>query len=97
MFTKSEAWWLLLLVLLAIFAQVSAAVAQIKIYVNTDLEGASGVYKFAQTREPDTPLNREAREYFMGDLAAVVRGLRDGGATEILVYDGHGTQAFIPT
>ena len=88
--------WLLLWVLLPIFVEVSAAVAQVKIYVNTDLEGASGVYKFAQTREPDTPLNREAREYFMGDLAAVVRGLRDGGATEILVYDGHGTQAFIP-
>ncbi len=25
--------------------------AQIKIYVNTDLEGISGVYQFAQTRE----------------------------------------------
>ncbi len=32
----------------------------------------------------------------MGDLAAVVRGLRDGGATEILVLDGHGNQAMIP-
>jgi D-amino peptidase len=95
-FAKPAVRLLLLLILLSIFAEVSTAVAQIKIYVNTDLEGASGVYKFAQTREPDTPLNREAREYFMGDLAAVVRGLRDGGATEILVYDGHGTQAFIP-
>lgn len=70
--------------------------APLKIYVNTDLEGASGVYKFEQTREVGTPANREAMEYFMGDLAAVVRGLRAGGATEILVYDGHGTQAFIP-
>ena len=32
----------------------------------------------------------------MGDLAAVIRGLRDGGATEILVIDGHGNQAMIP-
>jgi D-amino peptidase len=32
----------------------------------------------------------------MGDLAAVVRGLRDGGATEIIIIDGHGTQAMIP-
>ncbi len=38
----------------------------------------------------------EGREYFMGDLAAVVRGLRDGGATEIVAYDGHGNQAFLP-
>lgn len=70
--------------------------AQIKIYVNTDLEGISGVFKFAQTREKDTPLNIQACEYFMGDLAAVIRGLRDGGATEIVILDGHGSQAVIP-
>lgn len=70
--------------------------AQLKIYVNTDLEGISGVFKFAQTREKDTPLNIQACEYFMGDLAAVIRGLRDAGATEIVVLDGHGSQAVIP-
>jgi D-amino peptidase len=74
----------------------SSAKAQIKIFMETDLEGVSGVYKFAQTREKDTPLNIQACEYFMGDLAAVVRGLRDGGATEIIIIDGHGTQAMIP-
>lgn len=72
------------------------ASAQIKIYVNTDLEGISGVFKFGQTREKDTPLNIQACEYFMGDVAAVVRGLRDGGATEVVVLDGHGSQCVIP-
>ncbi|MDA0195224.1 MAG: M55 family metallopeptidase [Bacteroidetes bacterium] len=72
------------------------SISQIKIYVNTDLEGISGVYKFAQTREKNTPLNIQACEYFMDDLAAVIRGLRDGGATEILVLDGHGNQAVVP-
>lgn len=67
-----------------------------RIYVVTDLEGISGVYKFTQTRETETPLARQAREYFMGDVAAVVRGLRDGGATDIVVLDGHGNQALIP-
>ncbi len=70
--------------------------SQIKIFIETDLEGVSGVYKFSQTREKDTPANIQACEYFMGDLAAVVRGLRDGGATEILIIDGHGSQAMIP-
>ena len=70
--------------------------SQTKIYINTDLEGISGVFKFSQTREKDTPLNIQACEYFMGDLAAVVRGLRDGGADEIVVLDGHGTQAILP-
>src|SRR5512140_1470510 len=85
-----------LLALLAFYAQPSLAAAQKKIYVVTDLEGISGVYKFTQTRETETPLARQAREYFMGDLAAVVRGLRDGGATEILVLDGHGNTALLP-
>jgi D-amino peptidase len=78
------------------FTCFSLASAQIKIFIETDLEGVSGVYKFSQTREKDTPANIQACEYFMEDLAAVVRGLRDGGATEIVIIDGHGTQAMIP-
>ena len=81
---------------LAVCAVATAYAAPKKIYVVTDLEGISGVYKFTQTRETETPLARQAREYFMGDLAAVVHGLRDGGATEIIVLDGHGNQALIP-
>ncbi len=69
--------------------------AGLKIFVMTDLEGVSGVYQFAQTRE-EGPLNDKAKEYFMGDLAAVVRGLRDAGAVEILVRDGHGAGALVP-
>ena len=86
----------LCLISLLILLIPKIASSQIKIYVNTDLEGTSGVYKFAQTREKDTPLNIQACEYFMGDLAAVVRGLKDGGADEIVVLDGHGSQCIIP-
>jgi D-amino peptidase len=70
--------------------------AQKKIYVITDLEGISGVFKFDQTRVKDSPLNIQACEYFMADVAAVVRGLRDGGASEVIILDGHGTQAVLP-
>ncbi|MEN6577202.1 MAG: M55 family metallopeptidase [Phycisphaerales bacterium] len=74
----------------------SLAGAPLRIYIVTDLEGASGVYKFAQTREPGNPLGEKAKEYLMGDIGAVVRGLRAGGATDIIVLDGHGSQAFVP-
>jgi D-amino peptidase len=84
------------LIILMLFSGFPALTAQIKIFIETDLEGVSGVYKFSQTREKGTPENIQACEYFMGDLAAVIRGLRDGGATEILVIDGHGNQAMIP-
>jgi D-amino peptidase len=81
---------------LVMLAVSTASAAEKKVYVVTDLEGISGVYKFIQTRETDTPLARQAREFFMGDLAAVVRGLRAGGATEVVVLDGHGNQAVLP-
>ncbi len=87
---------LLLAACFAVCAPATSEAAPKKIYVVTDLEGISGVYRFAQTRETNTPLARQAREFFMGDVAAVVRGLREGGATEIIVLDGHGNQALLP-
>ncbi len=90
---KKSGFALLAAVLLMFSDQVFS---QVRIYVNTDLEGISGVYKFSQTREKDTPLNIQACEYFMDDVAAVIRGLRDGGADDIVVLDGHGSQVVIP-
>lgn len=81
---------------LLILMAVQSVLAQKKIYILTDLEGVSGVFNFAQTRKKGTPLNLKACEYFMDDLAAVIRGLKDGGATDILVIDGHGNQCVIP-
>jgi len=80
---------------LACLAPVLAAKPP-RIYIVTDLEGASGVYKFAQTREPGNPLGETAKEYLMGDIAAVVRGLRTAGVNDIVILDGHGSQAFVP-
>ena len=91
-----QALKVLTLIIMLLFIGFNALTAQIKIFIETDLEGVSGVYRFSQTRDKGTPENIQACEYFMGDLAAVVRGLRDGGATEILVIDGHGNQAMIP-
>lgn len=70
--------------------------AQLKIYINTDLEGISGIFNFTQTREKGSPENLQACEYFMGDLDAVIQGLHVGGATEVIVLDGHGNQAVVP-
>jgi len=93
---KSITHKVIITILLIVLVAMNHVNAQKKIYIFTDLEGISGVYKFEQTREKGSPLNIEACEYFMGDLSAVVRGLRNGGATEILVVDGHGNQCVIP-
>ncbi len=96
MSSRHALWLLVPAIALTPACAVRPAPAELKIFVVTDLEGATGVYKFAQTREPDNPLCREAMEYLMHDIAAVVHGLRAGGATEVVVLDGHGTQAFVP-
>lgn len=65
--------------------------------ISTDLEGVSGVYRFGQTRDRTSPLYTQAVEYMMGDIAALVRGLREAGAEKIAVVDGHGGgNNFIP-
>lgn len=93
---KLSLQYLLITVLLMLLTFSNPVKAQKKIYIITDLEGISGVYKFDQAWIKDTPLNIKACEYFMEDVAAVVKGLRDGGATAVIVCDGHGDQAVIP-
>lgn len=67
-----------------------------KIYICTDLEGATGVFKFKQTRERG-PEFVEAMKLLMGDIAAVCEGLKEAGVKEIYVLDGHnGGNNFIP-
>jgi D-amino peptidase len=84
-----------LLFMLACFVSTLSAKPP-RIYIVTDLEGASGVYKFAQTREPNNPLGEKAKEYLMDDIAAVVKGLRSANVFDIVILDGHGSQAFVP-
>lgn len=84
------------LILVLAFLVPTLAAKPLRIYIVTDLEGASGVYKFAQTREPGNPLGEKAKEYLMGDIAAVVKGLRSANVFDIVVLDGHGPQAFVP-
>jgi len=85
-----------LAIVLAVGVQAMLAKEPLKVYIVTDLEGASGVYKFSQTREKDAPLNVAACRYLMEDINAVVRGLREGGAQKVVVLDGHGNQTVIP-
>ncbi|HOJ30511.1 MAG TPA: M55 family metallopeptidase [bacterium] len=67
-----------------------------KIYICTDLEGATGVFKFSQTRQHG-PEFESAMRLLMGDVAAVCEGLKQVGVGEIYVLDGHnGGNNFIP-
>lgn len=56
-----------------------------RIFVVTDAEGVAGVCRQDQTDPKDT----EMRQLLTGEINAAVQGFFDGGATEVIVWDGH--------
>ncbi len=65
-----------------------------KIYVVTDLEGVAGITQWDPRHKGDTPATAATRAKFAVWLAeevnAAARGFFAGGATEVIVNDGHG-------
>ena len=57
-----------------------------KVFIETDLEGISGV----STAEMVAGSDRYALERLMADTDAAVRGALDAGAERVFVLDGHG-------
>lgn len=59
-----------------------------KFVIRCDMEGATGIVSYEQA-EPGKSEYAEGRRLFMGDLTALITGLHDGGAEDIIVYDEH--------
>src|ERR1700730_16754213 len=55
----------------------------------SDIEGAAGIVKWAQTGGDQT-LYHEARKLYTEEINAAVRGAKKAGAQEIVVMDCHG-------
>jgi D-amino peptidase len=61
-----------------------------KIFVITDLEGVDGIFDFDLQCIPDkSPRYAESRRLLTSEVNAAVKGLYEGGATSVVVYDGH--------
>ena len=60
-----------------------------KVFVVSDMEGVSGIVKWAQTRGGEA-LYEEGRRLYTAEINAAVRGAKAAGATEIVVMDCHG-------
>ncbi len=61
-----------------------------KVFISADMEGIWGVVHADQT-SPSSPEYGPARRWMADDVNAVVQGLLDAGAGEIVVNDSHGT------
>jgi len=60
-----------------------------RIYIMTDMEGISGI-RTEQQCQTDHPSYQLGRKLLMGDVNAAIAGAIEGGATDVLVSDGHG-------
>ena len=56
-----------------------------RIFVITDAEGVAGVCRQDQT----DPKDAEMRQLLTGEINAAVQGFFGGGATDVIVWDGH--------
>ena len=62
----------------------------VKVFILVDMEGISGICLEAHTTGGTTEYEM-ARRWMTQDVNAAVQGALDGGATEVVVADGHGT------
>ncbi len=61
-----------------------------KIYISTDMEGIAGIFLPEQLSR-GTAEHAEARKLLTGEVNAAIAGAFEGGATEVVVKDGHGS------
>jgi D-amino peptidase len=62
----------------------------VKIFMITDMEGVDGIFDFDLQCSPYvSPRWAESQKLLTGEVNAAVEGLFAGGATEVVVWDGH--------
>jgi len=71
-------------------------VEQMKVYIMTDLEGVAGIMDYGNWCSEKSRYYENAKELLSKEINAAVEGFLEGGATEILIADGHGSGAVNP-
>ncbi|MGD0226719.1 MAG: M55 family metallopeptidase [Terriglobia bacterium] len=62
----------------------------LKVLMITDMEGVDGIFDSELQCIPNkSPRWEESRKLLTGEINAAVEGLLEGGATEVVVWDGH--------
>jgi D-amino peptidase len=82
----------ILLAVAAALSLASWATAQTskKVFIITDMEGVSGIYDSDLQVQPfQSPRWEESHKLLTGEVNAAVEGLLAGGATDVVVWDGH--------
>lgn len=77
-------------ILLAFFWIAAAGAAQgPRIFIVTDMEGVGGVNNWDEQTTPGQRRFEESKRLLTGEVNAAVQGAFDGGASEVVIWDGH--------
>ncbi len=79
-----------LLLLLALLNTTLVSQTPIRVFISVDMEGISGIAHSEMTSASGSEYER-GREFMVADVNAAIKGAREGGATEFLVNDSHGS------
>lgn len=60
-----------------------------RIFIVTDLEGVGGVNNWDEQVSPGQRRFEESRRLLIGEVNAAVEGAFEGGASEVVIWDGH--------
>jgi D-amino peptidase len=82
--------WLALGIMVFLGAALAGQKAGPKVFISVDMEGIWGVVAGSQT-SADSPEYGPARKWMAEDVNAVIAGLIEAGAGEIVVNDSHGS------
>ncbi|PYY06300.1 MAG: hypothetical protein DMG69_23860 [Acidobacteria bacterium] len=91
-----------LIALAVILGSTTIAVGQTahtkKVFMITDMEGVDGIFNSELQCNPfQSPRFEESRKLLTGEINAAVDGLMEGGATEVVVWDGHDASRTLST
>ena len=79
-------------------ASLGSGAAGKKVYMITDLEGVDGIFDSELQCIPfQSPRWDESRKLLTGEVNAAVDGLFEGGATDVVVWDGHDSSRTLST
>ena len=78
----------------SVFAQEKSE--KVKIFIYTDFEGIGGVVTWKYHCMKNSMFYEECRHLLVSEINAAVEGAFDGGATEVVVWDGHSDGSNIP-
>src|SRR5436190_11484425 len=91
-------WFSVMLLLVSSVSAAGQTSKPKKVFMITDMEGVDGIFNSELQCIPfQSPRFEESKKLLTGEINAAVDGLFEGGANEVVVWDGHDASRTLST